>query len=88
MMVLLIKLVTLISTILEERQDMNPRTENAYPTIKEDVNNMIHCLIGGRWAMCASRCVHSDTADTHRGEFIRCLLQEQAVEKRGRTQEV
>ena len=57
MMVLLIKLVTLISTILEERQnmnprqktptlqDMNPRTENAYPAIKEYVNNMIQCLM-------------------------------------------
>ena len=33
------------------------------------------------------RSVHPDAADPHRGEFVRRLLQEQVVEKRGRPQE-
>ena len=37
-MLLLINLVTLISTILEVRQDMNRRTENAYPVRHEPKN--------------------------------------------------
>ena len=42
---------------------------------------------GGRWTVRPRRGVHLDAAHTHRGEFVRGLLQEQAMEERSRPQE-